>query len=244
MVSRRVEIVETVPVKRGKLTVVNGFAGPGFIGNTAMMYLVNSKGFRQRAYVRSQLIPPMMILIDGHPRHAFRIYSGEEGDLLFVTCDMLISAENAWPVSLKLMEWLSVKGAETFISIEGMPFRVPSKERPVLGFSTGGEDLSKFGVHPTREGSISGMNACMLEECMRRNLSWISLLVPTDIVSTIDYGSVAAVIEVLNRRFKLGVDVTPLKQRDEMIRRMAERRMKGKSRGFFDALRGKQRSDS
>lgn len=240
MASGGVEIVEILPLKRNRPTVVTGFAGPGFIGGTSIMYIIRNKGFTQRAYVRSQLIPPMMILIDGLPTHAFRIYSGEKEDLLLVTSETLISPENSWPVSLKLMEWLLGKGVETFISIEGMPFRVPARERMVLGFSTDRKDMAQFGVQPTQEGAVSGMNACMLEECLRRGLSWTSLFVPTNLVSLIDYGGSAAVIEVLNRMFKLGVDVTPLKQRDEMLRKMAERRMKAEPRGFLGSLRRKR----
>jgi len=45
-----VEIVETLPVKKGVPAVIFGFAGPGFIGNTAVMYVVRNKGFRQRAH--------------------------------------------------------------------------------------------------------------------------------------------------------------------------------------------------
>ncbi len=233
MASSGVEIVEIAPVKKGERTVVLGFSGAGFIGSTAVMYIVRNKGFRQRAYVSSQLIPPMMVLIDGRPTHSFRIYGDEKNSLLFVTTETLISYDNQWPVSLKLMEWLAEKGARAFISIEGMPFLLPSEERMVLGFGTGEENLSRFGVQPTREGAISGMNACMLQECMRRGLPWTSLFVPTPLVSAVDYGGSAAVIEVLNRMFKLGVDVTPLRQ-------MAERRKKTQPRGFLGSLRRKK----
>ena len=240
MASRGVEIVETLPIGKDKPTVVTGFAGAGFIGTTAVMYIVRNRGFRQRAYVRSQLIPPMMLLIDGKPTHAFRIYSDEKGDLLLVTSETLIPAESSWPLSLQLMEWLLEKGATTVISIEGMPSRILPKERIVLGFSNDRKDLAKFGVQPTREGAVSGMNACLLQECLRRGLSWTSFFVPTDLVSAIDYGGSVAVIEILNGMFKLGVDVTLLKRRDEMMRKMAERRRKAEPRGFLDFLRRKR----
>jgi len=237
VVSSRIDIVETIPLERGRPTVVMGFAGPGFIGSTALMYIARSKELRQRAYVRSQLLPPMMLLINGRPTPSFRIYSGERDDLLLVTSEALIPAESSWPLSLKLMKWLEDKGAKKFIAIEGLPSRALPRERVVLGFSTDGEDLSKFGVPPTKEGAISGMNACILEECLRRRLSWTSLFVPTSLVSVIDFGGSAAVIEVLNRMFKLGVDASPLKQRAETMQKMAERQMKEEPRGFLGGLR-------
>lgn len=181
----------------------------------------------------------MILLIDGRPTQAFRIYSHDKDDLLLITNATLMAAENSWPIGLKLMEWLLGKGTSAFISIEALPFTASFKERMVLGFSTDRKDLNQFGVKPTREGSVSGISACMLEECIKCDLSWTSLLVPTNQVSTVDYGGAVAVIEVLNRMFKLGVDATPLKQRDEMMRKMVESRMKGERRGFLSSLRRK-----
>jgi len=237
MASIDVEIVETLPIEKGKSTVITGFAGPGFIGGTTVMYVVRNKNFVQRAHVRSQLIPPMILLIEGRPIQGFRIYSHDKEDLIFITNATLMATENSWPLGQKLMEWLIGKGASSFISIEALPFGAPQTERTVLGFSTHRKDLDQFGVQPAMEASVSGISACMLEECMRRNLSWTSLFVPTSLVSAVDYGGAAAAIEVLNKMFKLGVDTAPLKQSDEMMRQMLKRRIKGERRGFLDSLR-------
>lgn len=237
MAKDRVEIVETAPIRKKPSTAVAGFAGPGFIGSTAVMYIVRDRGLKQLAYVRSQLIPPMMLLIDGRPTNAFRIYAGEREDQLLMVSEALIPSEGSWIIGTELMEWLTDKGASALVSIEGLPFGPPSGERIVLGFSTRRKDLADFGVQPTQEGVISGVNACLLDECLRRGLSWTSLFVGTNVVSGIDYGGSAAVIEVLNKMFGLGVDVTPLKQRDEMMRKMTERRMRGEPGGFLGSLR-------
>ena len=237
MASIDVEIVETQPMKKGKPTVILGFAGPGFIGGTAVMFVARNKNLVQRAHVRSQVIPPMILLIDGQITPDFRIYSHDDEDLLFITNTTMVASENAWPIGQKLLEWFLSKGASSFISIEPLPFGTGTKERPLLGFSTHRKDLSKFGVQPAREGSVAGISACMLDECVKRDIPWTSLFVPTTQVSTVDYGGAAAVIEVLNKMFKLGVDVTLLKQRDEMMRRVFESRMKGERRGLLDSLR-------
>lgn len=231
-----VEIIETLPLKKNKSTVITGFAGPGFVGSAAIMHIVRSKGLKQRAYVRSQLIPPMMLLIDGQPVHAFRIYSGENDDVLLVTSEALLMHENAWPVSLKLADWLIGKGAEAFVSVEGIPFGVPSRERTILGFSTD-RDLNQLGVQIAREGAVSGMNACMLEECMKRRVSWTTLFIPTNVMATIDFGGAAAVVDVLNRMFKLGVDVSPLRDRDEMMRKATEAQRAARDKGFLGKLK-------
>lgn len=218
-----VEVVETLPLEKGKYTVFLGFAGFGMIGSTAAMYIVRSRGLIERGYVRSKLISPMMILIDGRPRPPFRIYGGDEG-LVFIVSEAFLTTESSWPLGLGVMEWLSKKGVKEIVSMEGV--LSGARERVIMGFSTG--DLSRLNVRPTQEGMISGINACFLDESLRRGIPWTSLFVPTQFMSSVDYGAVADLIEVLNVVFNLKVDVAPLRRRDEELRRMAERLAKGR----------------
>lgn len=219
-----VEVVETLPFERGKYTVFLGFAGFGMIGSTAAMYIVRSRGFLERGYVRSRLISPMMILIDGRPRPPFRIY-GDEG-LIFIVSEALLTTESSWPLGSRVMEWLSKKGVKEIISMEGV--LSGARERVIMGFSTG--DLSRLDVRPTQEGMISGINACFLDEALKRGIPWTSLFVPTQFMSSVDYGAVADLIEVLDEVFNLRVDVAPLRRRDEELRKMAERLAKERGR--------------
>ena len=235
--SEKVDIIEVSPVKRNKPTVITGFTGPGFIGNTALMYIVRNKGFPQKAQVRSQLIPPMMLLIGGVPTPVFRIYGDDKDEILFVMSEALIAAESSWPIGLKVMEWLVEKRVREIVSIEGMPFSHAADKRPVFGYSNPQRDLLKHGVQPTVEGGVSGINAVMLEEAMKKGISWVTLFVPTTQAQTVDYGGAAAVIEVLNNIFKLGVDVEPLKRSEEIRRKMLERAAKGEQRGILGSLR-------
>lgn len=232
-----VEIIETLPLKRKVRTAITGFAGAGFIGSTALMYIARNKVFKLRAHVKSELIPPMMLIVEGRALPAFRVYSSDDAEILLVISETLIPAENSWPICLKLMEWLSGKGVKEVISIEGVPFNVPSQERIVFSYSSEERDLTGLGIRPLQEGAVSGMNACMLEECMGRGLSWTSLFVTTNRFSTIDHGGSAAAIEVLDEMFDLGVDVTPLKQMEKAQQQMMERQRRGESRGFMGRLR-------
>lgn len=232
-----IDIVEVTPIRKNRPKVVTGFTGPGFVGNSAGMYIVRNKGFNLRAHLKSQRIPPLMLIVEGKPTPAFRIYGDERGELLIVLNDALITAENSWPIGLKLMEWLKEKGVSEIVSIEGMPFGTVTEERPVFGFGIPDLDIAKYGVKPTMEGGVSGINAVLLQECMKEKLQWVTLLVPTPITSAIDYGGAASVIEVLNRMYKLGVDVAPLRRGEEMRRQALERAGRGRRRGFLDTLR-------
>ena len=93
--SSKVDIVEISPVKKSSPIVVTGFTGPGFIGNTALLYVARQQGFIQRAQVRSHLIPPMLLLLEGKPTPVFRIYGDQKNEVLLVVSEALINAENA-----------------------------------------------------------------------------------------------------------------------------------------------------
>jgi uncharacterized protein len=225
-----VEIVEEFDLKKGAYSVVTGFAGAGFVGNTALMFTARTRGFRVAAQVRSHLIPPMMILIDGRPMSSFRIYTDMASELLFIITEGILSSESVWPIAAALMEWFKRKGVKEIVSIEGLPLGVTPRGSTVLGFTTGERSLSDAGIQVARNGAVSGLNASLLEHCINEGIDWTSLFTPTSRISSIDYGGAANVIEVLNRMFNLGVDVSPLKQSEEMIRKMIE---KPRKRGLF-----------
>lgn len=235
--SKSVEIVEVSQIKEDKPSVVLGFSGPGFVGNTAGTYISRTKGYEMLAYMKSQLIPPMMLLIDGELSHPIRIYGDGEKGLLFVVSTVMIDPENAWPVGLKLMEWLRDLGSKEFVSIEGMPFTIQAEERPIFGFAIPERNLAPYGVRPINEGGISGVSAVMLEEAMKHGIPWVTVLVPTPITATIDYGGAGSAVEVLNKMYKLGVDPSPLQRSEEMMRQRVERGRREQPRGFLDSLR-------
>ena len=235
--SSEVDIVEISPMKKSSPVVVTGFAGPGFIGNTALLFIARQKGFVERAHLKSQLIPPLFLLMEGRPTPVFRIYGDEKNEVLLVVSDALINAENAWPIGIELMGWLRGKGVKEIISIEGMPFATQEGERPIFGFSLPGRGFSQVGVRPTSEGGISGLNAVLLDEAMKHEVPWTTLLVPTGLVQAIDYVGTADLIEALNRMLKLGVDTSPLRQSDSIRKKAAGRPRGGGQKGLLGGFR-------
>jgi len=234
--SKIVEIAEISPIKKSNYRVLTGISGAGFIGNTALMYIVRSKNYPLVAEVKSKLIPPTVLLMEGKPVHSFRIYLDDKDDLIFLVSEALIAPEKTWEVGLKLLEWLNQKGVTSFVSIEGMPFST-GEEKFVYGFVLPHRQLAQFGVTNIMEGGVSGINAVLLDGALEGKIPWTSLFVPTPFMSSIDYGGTAAVVEVLNKMYKFGVDVKPLKQTSEMRRQMANRPAQEKRRGLMDSLR-------
>jgi predicted ATP-grasp superfamily ATP-dependent carboligase len=135
------------------------------------------------------------------------------------------------------MEWLLENGAKDFVCIEAMPMPQQLKENPVYGFSIPERELIKFGARPLTEGGVSGLNAVLMEEALKRDLPWTTLLIPTSFISSIDYAGATSVISVLNKMYKLGVDITPLKRSIEMREEISKKARVEEKRGLLSSLR-------
>jgi len=225
-----VEIIENTPLKKGDYQVVLGFAGAGFIGNTAAMFVVRSRGLPQVAHVRSNHIPPMTLITNGDPMPSFRVHLDEPGGILLVITENLIPADGCWPIAQALLKWLREHGAREIYALDGLPFSATSPEIKVLGYGNK-IDIGKLGIPPIREGALSGLDSCLLEECTEKGVPFANLFFPTNKLTSIDYGGSADAVDTLNRLFKFGVDPSPLRLNEDAQRRAAEQRQPGQ--GLF-----------
>lgn len=245
--SSEVEIIPKNPIKRGNPQVLTGFAGAGFVGSTALMYIARQKGYELKAEVRSKYIPPSILLIGGEPTFPFRIYGDKEGEIILIISEALVPPENSYPVANGLMKYLKNKNPAGFTFIEAMPFPTPPPDNSIYGFSfPQRDDLYKSGIKPISEGGVSGINAVMLDTCLQDKIPNTTLIIPTSIVTNIDYGASAVTIDTISKMFKLGVDTSPLKKSIEMQQQMQQQsqqqqyqpQQQQKKKGFFESLRG------
>jgi predicted ATP-grasp superfamily ATP-dependent carboligase len=214
---KAVEIIETSPIKNGDYRIVLGFAGAGFIGNTATMYTVRARGFKQVAYLKSNHLPPMTLIINGSPIQSFRIHIDENERIIFVVTESLIPTEGCRPIAMELLKWLKSKGAKEVYSIEGLPFSNVSSEIKALVYSNK-IDLMKLGYPSVKEGALSGVNSCIMDQCLDEGFPFACFFVPTNKLTSIDYPGSADAIDILNKMFKLGVDPSRLRGVDQSQR--------------------------
>jgi predicted ATP-grasp superfamily ATP-dependent carboligase len=233
---KEVEVVERASLDRGEYVALLGFAGTGFIGNTALMYAARSRGYTQVATVKSDLIPPMILLINGQPNYPFRIYVNDEGNLLFVVTESIIQGENVGPICRELMKWLISKGVIELISFEGLPYGAQAEELRGFGFTLGERNLAQYGIQRTTEGAISGLSACLLDESMEKNIDWSTIFIPASVINNVDYSGAAKMVEILNSMFDVGVDPEPLRQSAQMMRRAPGQDKQG---GFLNRIFGR-----
>lgn len=225
-----IEIVELSEIPIKKRTVVTGFAGAGFISNTALMYTARAKGFKQVGYLHGNMMPAMMILVEGKPRHSFRIYTHASENLMFLVTESMSSAEPTWAIGQRLMSWLKKKGVKEIVAFEGFPLAT----KGIYGFTTGDKNLQGYGIQPIPEGAIQGVNASLLNEALKDGVEWTTIFVPTRLISGIDYQGVVDAIQVLNTMFKLDVDIEELRRTSEAITRAtASHQKQQQKRGSF-----------
>jgi uncharacterized protein len=211
---KAVKIIETSPIKIGDYKVVLGLAGAGFLANTATMYAIRTKGFKQVAYVKSSHIPPMTLIINGAPIQSFRVHLDENEKIIFIVTESLIPTEGCRPIAMELLEWLKSKGAKEIYSIEGLPYSGLSPEIRALVYSYK-IDLVKTGYPSIKEGALSGVNSCIMDQCLEEGFPFACFFVPTTKLTSIDYTGSANAVDVLNTMFKLGVDPSPLRGADQ-----------------------------
>lgn len=218
-----VEIIETTQVKKGNYKAILGFAGAGFIGNTAVNFVSRSKNFRQIAHIRSPYVFPLTLIVNGNLEPSFRIQFDDANGLFFVITESMIPAEGCWPIARELLNWLKEKGVKELYSLDGLPFTVAPPEIKVLGYGNK-IDLSSLGIPPIREGALSGLTSCLMEECVEKGMPFVCLLFPTNKIASIDYSTSVIAVDTLNRLFKFGVDSSPLKMSDVPLRKSTQQR--------------------
>jgi uncharacterized protein len=231
MSSQPVEVKEIKPIPKGEYRALLGFAGAGFIGNTAAMFIVRSKGFQQTAFLRSTHIPPMTLITNGVPIQSFRVHLDENNKIILVVTESLIPAEGCWPIAEALLKWLKGKGVQEIYSLDGLPFSAVSSEIKALTY-THKIDLAKQGIPAVREGALSGVNSCVLEQCVEKDFPYACIFVPTNKLTSIDYSGSADGVDVLNKILKFGVDSSPLRASEEAHRRAIEQKQSGIGKMF------------
>jgi len=224
-----VEIVELSEIPVKKRTVVTGFAGAGFIGNTALMYAARSKGYRQVGHLQGDVMPPMMILSEGRPAHSFRVYTDAPDENMFLVTESMVQGDHAWAIGRALMGWLKEKGLKEILSLEGFPFA----QKGLYGFTTGARNLQAVGVQPISDGAVSGVNAALLDEAIRGGVDWTTVYIPTRLIGGVDYQGAVDAVQALNTILGLGVDTEQLRTTSEAITKATEAQRKQRQRGGF-----------
>ena len=240
-VNSDINIVEEGVTDWDEPTVITGFPGPGFVGETTAMYIVDSLKFREIGHIDSELIPPMLVVMGPSLRPPFRIHANEDADLMIIVDNQPIPMEHHRALSRKLMQWLEEKNVKEVIVLDGLPLPDETLEGRVIGFSTREEklsELSRHGVLPLTGGAVTGMNAALLEICQETGIPWTGLLAPTIRIGSPNWKGISSIIEVLGKILNLDVVVpTVANSAGGSAEQAPGRKREPRRGGIFDVLR-------
>jgi len=210
-----INIVEKEAVEWDEPTVITGFPGPGYVGETTAMFIIDSLKLREVGHVSSEFIPPMLVVMGQNFRPPFRIHANEDGDLMIIVDNQPIPMEHHRIVSRSLMGWLNGKHVKEIVVLDGLPVPDETLEGRIIGFSINEKrllELGRYGVMPLRGGAVTGMNAGLLEICQEQNVPWTGLLAPTTRIGSPNWRGITSIIEVLNKMLDLNIDASVIRR--------------------------------
>jgi uncharacterized protein len=194
------------PLPMNGASVLIGFPGSGLVGTIALQYMVDQLEFEQIGTMTSKFFPPLAMMNKGVINDPVRIYI--KNDIAAIVADIPIHPMICYEASRDIIDWLAQFKPKEVVTIAGIITNEPEKR--VFGVATTTDALTRIQEHTLilPIGSISGIASSLLTECKARGIPGYGLLGET--VNAPDPRSSAATIEVLNKMYKLGLDVQPL----------------------------------
>lgn len=214
-----IRIIEKKQIPSGALMLF-GFPDVGLVGVIAASHLVEELGLTEVAYLDSKLLPPLIVLHEGLPHSAIRIFGNN--DLLLAVSETPVSADMIYQVIDALVDWGKSKKARMMISLSGIPLedRQDAKELKVFAAASSPEMLETVkakGIEVLMEGYMVGPQAIVLLRCAQIGLPAVTLLAQC-FLNYPDPEAAAEILKGLASLVGMKVDVAKLLEKGEEIR--------------------------
>jgi len=217
--SERVKIVERTEIPDG-LKIIFGLPDVGLVGTIAASHLISKLNLKEIAYLRSDLLPPVIMLEKGLPRSPIRMFGNK--DLLVLNSEIAIPSASIYLIIENLVNWVSNKKAEIVFTLGGLP--IPNRheiEKPKVFGAASSEDLLKLlnekGIQAIQRGFLVGPQALILSFCAERDIPAVALLAES-FYNYPDPEASSMVIQALNRIIDMEIDVSELIEKGEEVR--------------------------
>jgi uncharacterized protein len=212
------EVVDLEKMQFDKPIIFGGFVGPGLVGLVTTGYLIEKLNLHEIAHVRSQHIPPVAVFVGAKLRHPFRIYSDGSGKILAMICEMPIDIEGLYEISMSLLDWTEQVRPSEFVILDGVPVSGIPSERSAWSVADQARigELEKKGVSAIQSAVISGIGGSILNQCLTRRVSGVSLLTPVS-VDLPDPGASLVLIRAINQIYGLNIGTAELEENVEKL---------------------------
>lgn len=212
------KVIELEKSSFNKPIIYGGFVGPGLVGLVTVGYMIEKLGLHEIGHVRSQHIPPVVVFVDAKLRHPFRIYADDSGKIVALICEMPIDMEGLYEISSVLLDWAEQIHASEIVILDGVPVNGIPDGRQAWGVADESRivELAKKGVDAIQSAMISGIGGSILNQCLSRKISGVSLLTPVS-VDVPDPGAPLVLVKAINQIYGLNIGTAELEENVERI---------------------------
>jgi len=217
--NERVKIVERMEIPDG-LKIICGLPDVGLVGTIAASHLISKLRLTEIAYVRSDLLPPIIMLEKGLPKSPIRMFGNK--DLIVLSSEIAIPSSSVYSIIESIIDWSMEKKIARFFTLGGLP--IPNRheiEKPKVFGAASDEAslkiLDEKGIQTIQRGFLVGPQALILSFCAERNISAVALLAES-FYNYPDPEASSVVIQALNRMIDIEIDVSELIEKGEEVR--------------------------
>jgi len=198
--------------------VFGGFVGPGLVGLVTAGYIIEKLNLHEIAHVQSQHIPPVAVFVGAKLRHPFRIYTDDLGKVVVMIWEMPIDIEGLYEISSALLDWTDKVHASEIVILDGVGVSGIPQEREAYSVAdeTRIKQLEQKGITAIQSAMISGVGGSILNQCLTRQVSGVSLLTPVSI-DIPDPGAALVLVKSINQIYNLNIGTSELEQNVEKL---------------------------
>lgn len=212
-------IVEIEKLSQAKYVLL-ALPDTGLVGTIAAGHAVRSKNMSEIGYVRSQVLPPLLVVHDGEPKSPVRLYGNK--DLVVLISETPLPPSTYRELATEIVKWAKERGVQMIISMTGIEVqnRVEIEKPEVFGIGGTAETrefLKSHRIPLLEEGFIAGPHALVLNECIETKIPIVVLLAQSHSKFP-DPGAAVSMLERLNEAFDFNIDVKSLQEQAEEFR--------------------------
>ncbi len=204
--------------------IVVGFPGHGLVGNIAAKHIIEELELKWIGSIRSPLIPPVSVFIDGVLAYPYRIYGCNERKIVVLIGESPCPPQAYYYLAHAMLGWAIGIGTKQVICLDGF---IADPHEPKKGdiylvaepqVYENNEELKKFNFPKPRTGFISGLSGAIMNEALLTSIEGFSFLVPITTPYP-DPGGAAKLIDAINKVKDLNIDTAKLLQDAEKIQK-------------------------
>ncbi|MHA2108635.1 MAG: proteasome assembly chaperone family protein [Candidatus Hodarchaeales archaeon] len=204
--------------------IVVGFPGHGLVGNIAAKHIISELDLKWIGSIRSPLIPPVSVFIDGVLAYPYRIYGSKDKKIGVLIGESPCPPQAYYYLAHAMMQWAINNGTKQVICLDGF-IADPRENKSDQVYLVcepqvyqENEELKDHNFPKPHTGFISGLSGAIMNEALLSPMEGISLLTPITTPYP-DPGGAARLIVALSKIKNLDIDVTKLLADAEKIQK-------------------------